>query len=379
MLSRAERGCLVLADITGYTGYLAGSELEHAQDVLADLMEAVLKGLKPTLCLAKLEGDAAFVFAPTEKIDASMLLDTIEGCYFAFRRRLQNIRQATTCMCNACVLIPNLNLKFFAHHGEFVRQRIAGREELAGTDVILVHRLMKNSVAEAVRLQGYALFTVSCAAAMAIDPEALGMREHRETYEHIGEVAMWIHDLEARWKHELEHRRVLIEVNATETVTETLLPAPPPVVWEYMTDPAKRMQWQVGTDRLDQANPAGGRRGTGTTNHCVHGPGAIVEEILDWRPFEYYTIRATVPGLGQTTYTFVFTPDGARTHLQFRLKKFKNREQRDLWVGGVREQLLGRMGRWMERLGELLTAEMAAREPEPPIPVSRHSAPSHGH
>ena len=65
MVSRAERGCLVLADITGYTGYLAGSELEHAQDVLADLMETVLKALRPTLRLAKLQGDAAFVYAPT--------------------------------------------------------------------------------------------------------------------------------------------------------------------------------------------------------------------------------------------------------------------------------------------------------------------------
>lgn len=32
MLAPTERGCLVIADITGYTEYLAGSELEHAQD-----------------------------------------------------------------------------------------------------------------------------------------------------------------------------------------------------------------------------------------------------------------------------------------------------------------------------------------------------------
>jgi hypothetical protein len=32
-------GCLVLADITGYTRYLAGVELEHSHDVMADCWE----------------------------------------------------------------------------------------------------------------------------------------------------------------------------------------------------------------------------------------------------------------------------------------------------------------------------------------------------
>src|SRR5688572_12105398 len=127
MLVRSERACLVIADISGYTGYLAGSELEHAQDVLADLVETVIGALRPVLKLAKLEGDAAFAYAPRRedarsKIDGSMLLDTVERCYFAFQRRLHNIRQATTCPCNACILIPNLNLKFLVHDGEVIRQ-----------------------------------------------------------------------------------------------------------------------------------------------------------------------------------------------------------------------------------------------------------------
>ena len=379
MVSRAERGCLVLADITGYTGYLAGSELEHAQDVLADLMETVLKALRPTLRLAKLEGDAAFVYAPTEKIDASMLLDTVEECYFTFQRRLRSIRRATTCECNACVLIPSLSLKLFAHDGEFIRQRIAGREELAGTDVILVHRLMKNTVAEAMRVRGYALFTAPCVVAMKVDPAALAMREHRETYEHIGEVASYVHDLEARWKYEQEHRRVVVEADDAEASVESALPAPPPLVWDYMTDPAKRMLWQVGTDRVDQTNPSG-RRGAGTTNHCVHGHGTIVEEILDWRPFDYYTIRAAVPSFGMTTYTFEFTPTDAGTRVQFRIEKFRKREQREIWLGGVGDQLISGMKLGLERLSALLAEAMARREPEPSVQSpARSPAPPHAH
>jgi Protein of unknown function (DUF2652) len=141
-----EPACLLIADISGYTGYLAGVELDHAQDILADLMGAIVSALRPGFRLAKLEGDAAFTFAVTDRIDGSLLLDTIERCYFGFRRRRRDVHQANTCGCNACLHIPDLDLKFVVHHGEILRQRIAGGEELLGSDVILAHRLLKNDV-----------------------------------------------------------------------------------------------------------------------------------------------------------------------------------------------------------------------------------------
>ena len=61
MLARTEPACLVIADIAGYSGYLAGVELDHAQDILADLVGTVVGALRPSFKLAKLEGDAAFV------------------------------------------------------------------------------------------------------------------------------------------------------------------------------------------------------------------------------------------------------------------------------------------------------------------------------
>jgi hypothetical protein len=195
----AEPTCLLIADISGYTSYLAGVELDHAQDILADLVGTVVTALRPTFRLAKLEGDAAFTSAPADRVDGSLLLDTIERCYFGFRRRRRDVRQATSCECSACVRIPDLNLKFVAHQGLVVRQRMAGLEELVGADVITVHRLLKNTVVETTGIEAYALFSQAAIDAMAVNPETLGMRRHVERYEHIGEVAGWVHDLERRW------------------------------------------------------------------------------------------------------------------------------------------------------------------------------------
>ncbi len=94
--SSAEAACLVIADISGYTGYLAGVELDHARDILADLMGTIVSALRPGFRLAKLEGDAAFMYAITDRIDGSILLDTIERCYFGFRRRRRDVRQASS-------------------------------------------------------------------------------------------------------------------------------------------------------------------------------------------------------------------------------------------------------------------------------------------
>src|SRR4051794_17769810 len=103
MLSAVQPACFLIADISGYTNYLVGVELEHANDILADLMGAVVSALRPNFRLAKLEGDAAFMWMAGAQLDGTMLLDTIERCYLGFRRRRRDVRQGTSCPCNACV------------------------------------------------------------------------------------------------------------------------------------------------------------------------------------------------------------------------------------------------------------------------------------
>ncbi len=132
MAATPETGFLVIADITGYTAYLARGEIEHAPTIAGDLLETVIGRLEPPFRLAKFEGDAAFLWVEDGRAEGSLLLDAIEAAYVAFRRRLRSIAQATTCDCNACQRAPQLDLKFFVHHGQYVRSQIAGRDELAG-------------------------------------------------------------------------------------------------------------------------------------------------------------------------------------------------------------------------------------------------------
>jgi len=317
-MSGVRQGCLVIGDITGYTKYLVGVELEHSQDVLADLMNVLVAQMRGLLHLAKLEGDAVFCYEHGGETDGGTLLAMVESCYFAFARRVRTIDRLTTCECNACRLIPTLNLKFLLHHGQFVVQEVAGSQELLGRDVILVHRLLKNTFTGRTGIRGYAMATEPCLRRFGLDPAVLGAVEHRETYDDVGEVPLFVLNLEERWRRVEEERVVYIAPGDGISLAEVDLPAPPPIVWHFLTSPARRALWQHDTVRVDEFSPSG-VRGVGTVNHCVHGVYTIEEEILDWKPFRYLTDRSRGP-MGVAMFTTELTPVGTSgTHLSVRM------------------------------------------------------------
>jgi hypothetical protein len=362
MLNSSEPACLVIADIAGYTGYLAGTELDHAQDILADLVGTVVGALRPTFRLAKLEGDAAFVYALAETVDGSQLQDTVERCYFAFRRRLRDIRQASTCECNACILVPNLDLKFVAHHGLVAHQRIASRDELAGSAVIVAHRLLKNHVEESLGLSAYALYTDACVAAMGLaDPSAADLREHREAFEGVGDIVGWVRDLESAWAAAEAANTTIVREDEALRVWTSTFPAPSAVAWEWATSPARRPQWQHGVTGIAEQS-ASGRRGAGTLNHCMHGKAAVVEEILDWHPFEHVTMRSQLPGPGipKVTMSYLFEPAGEGTRVVVRLLRPRAGKDRTI-VQQILPMLDESLEGGLAALGPLIEADMANR------------------
>ena len=80
------RGYLLLADLSGYTAYLAESDPEHGPLIAGDFIETVVGRLRGAFRLEKLEGDAALFWADADKVTGSMLIDVVDAAYFAFQR-----------------------------------------------------------------------------------------------------------------------------------------------------------------------------------------------------------------------------------------------------------------------------------------------------
>ncbi len=314
MDTKTQHGYLLLADISGYSSFVAKSELEHAHDILSELLELILKKLTVIFTLSKLEGDAIFAYAPEEKLArGETLLELIESTYAVFKDQQEAIRRRTTCTCNACRNIPSLDLKFMAHHGDYIFQSIAGNREMVGTDVNLIHRLLKNHVADITGWRGYALFTDHALEHVGMKPD--GLVETIEQYD-IGEVKIFVTNLKDRYKEIVDQRHVVVERDKAELVYEFDFPAPPPIVWEWLNDPHKRLQWEYAERNMFPFFLPKGRTQIGAVNHCMHGENlAMVETVLDWRPFEYFTVTQDVIGKAMITTTSQLAPIETGTHL----------------------------------------------------------------
>ena len=138
-------GPLVLVDISGYTTYVAETELTHSQILVAEVLDAVVQSLGAHLDVSSFEGDAVFFVGDSTGPE---LMGWFDETYLAFHRRLRKVvaERAVHCPCQACVRAPMLTVKVISHHGHYSRFRVGQVEQLHGTDVIVPHRLAKNHI-----------------------------------------------------------------------------------------------------------------------------------------------------------------------------------------------------------------------------------------
>ena len=305
MSTITQHGYLVLADISGYTSFVASTELEHSQAILAELLELMVSRFQPTMTISKLEGDAVFAYAPKGVFArGETLVDFIESVYVAFRDKRLSIKRTTTCNCNACRSIPSLDLKFILHCGDYIQQTVADIKELVGSDVNLIHRLTKNHVTQATGWRAYMLFTEQCLNQIGLNLADAYIQ--MEEYEFFGEIKTFNVNLHQRYKEITEARRIVLDEKDADLIVHVDFPTPPAVTWEWIHNPDKRNIWNGGRLTWSSGDRPQGRPGVGSSNHCAHGSSVSTEVIVDWHPFEYYTTHSFENGKQAFTETMRF-------------------------------------------------------------------------
>jgi len=258
-----QTGHLVLADISGYTSFVADTELEHSREILNELLETLVRGLAEHLRIGQIEGDAIFALGETIPEDPQAWL---EGIFIRFHRHLNAIKRVSTCPCKACVSVGGLTLKFICHWGEYLPQSFLGKETFVGNAVNQVHRLLKNSVPS----REYLLATKE-----TLEHFPAGMRElfrpHREKYD-LGTVECgWIDLSHLRTDPRTDEEVKVIDDAHAVVRSELTVDASKDRVWALLTDFRARQRW-MGVERMDYEP---GARGTmvGGEYHCIHGQG----------------------------------------------------------------------------------------------------------
>lgn len=306
-----DRGFFVVADITGYTEFLTRSGLEEAGSVLDYIYSGFIQAFQPPIQISNFQGDAILAYAPQGKVThGQVFFQMIQGIYNAFVGLILQMERSAACTCNACDTLPKLDLKLFVHYGDFVVQNLGGGRELTGADVIIVHRMMKNSVREETGLKSYGLFSEIALRAMNVDPVREKMTGHTETYEHFGSVRMYVCDLRDRYNTWNASRRIFVKPDEASVYLQKQLSIAPSEVWHYLTQPLKMKEWMSFDSLSNTGEDSDIKRGT--TFHCVRKTDNVLFTITDLRPFEYLTLESVgVSGVPyEVTYTLLKTTDG---------------------------------------------------------------------
>jgi hypothetical protein len=256
----------------------------------------------------------------------------------------------TTCPCRACVNIKKLDLKMCIHYGEYLIQTLGDREELLGADVIVPHRMLKNHVIEKTGIQSYALFSQAAAEALGLDQLCTSLTPYRESYEHLGEVNMLVHNLRTAWEREQARHHHYVEPDNAWIKIELDVPFPPSLIWDYVTTPALEAPL-LGLESVTRDDDLGGRVRVGSLFHCAHSSADFFNKIVDWKPFEYFTVIQNAVGL-EYYRTISFQYDGAITKFKVLLSEPKQEAPQ-----GFREFLESAARQGYARLAPTLQAD----------------------
>jgi len=197
---------LLLADISGYTGFMTGVEQAHGIDfsggipaaysVLGALLDAVIEGVGPDFAVVKLEGDAVFAAAPAAALDGQgdRVLEKLRATYEAFTQGRTRAIPASDHMCTACPAVAYLDLKAVLHRGQAVRQTVGSGSDLLGPAVTIAHRLLKNTIRDRIGFRPYLYLTDAAATGLGLPEVGLA---HREDYPDAGRIQGRIVELRA--------------------------------------------------------------------------------------------------------------------------------------------------------------------------------------
>jgi len=109
-------------------------------------MEAMIEAVGDDYEVSEIEGDAILLIRKGSAPSKKEIQDTCIKIFNAFHFRRKWMQLHTICPCGACQAIINLTLKFIVHHGPLVEIKVGKFVKQAGPEMIVAHRLLKNSI-----------------------------------------------------------------------------------------------------------------------------------------------------------------------------------------------------------------------------------------
>jgi hypothetical protein len=293
----ATKGTFILADIGGYTTFLTGVGIAHGKEITSHLLNGMIKTNKRRWKVGNVVGDCLFFYEAGHQTPDT-IFPHLRAVYERFREAAVDITARSSCPCGACSRTGELSLKFVVHTGEFETQDIGGRKELIGPDVVVAHRLLKNSVP----VKEYVIFTG--AASLESPVPGLACAIGRDEYDDVGAIEYTFADLNPVRSQFEASRAFYVEEQKARLIVTIVVNAAPQVVWNAMMSMEARRQWEATIVEMEHIS--GNQGGVGEVHRCLHDDGT---KII------HYTLAIDEGGMRRTEKVWITPPLLKETYL----------------------------------------------------------------
>lgn len=137
---------IFIPDISGFTDFVNETAIEHSQHIISELLEIIINANTLNFEISEIEGDAVLFYKKNAIPKFTDIFEQSKEMFLRFHTHLQEIERSNVCQCGACRTASKLSLKFIAHLGDIKEVSVKQFNKLIGSDLILAHRILKNSI-----------------------------------------------------------------------------------------------------------------------------------------------------------------------------------------------------------------------------------------
>ena len=257
-----------IPDLGGFTKFIAETEIQHSQHIVKELLEILVDANTLGMKVSEFEGDAVLFYRNGAPPSLVQLVQQARKMYLDFHTRLKKFEYARVCQCGACSGASGITLKMVAHFGSSGTMQVKNHLKFIGKDIIIAHRLLKNSV----NVPEYLLVTQVTLSNLAdADAELASFASGANAYDELGTIEYQFKSL-GNYRDEvkvdpplpvrLKNPRQMVQLTRR-------IDAPIERVYQEVIDLPARIRWIDGATKVEMSDDQPNH--IGKTHRCVRG------------------------------------------------------------------------------------------------------------
>ncbi|WP_034041674.1 DUF2652 domain-containing protein [Wocania ichthyoenteri] len=138
---------ICIPDISGFTQFMSEVDFELSSKIIPSLLNKIVYSNEIGFKISEIEGDAVLFFRKGELPSFKSLIEQCKLFYTEFYHQMELLMAENSHKLDSHIIPKILGLKIVLHYGlDIGAMQVGNNIKLIGEDIIIAHRLLKNSI-----------------------------------------------------------------------------------------------------------------------------------------------------------------------------------------------------------------------------------------